>query len=262
MKVNMKLSKRDIGLLTGLLGILLAFACYKFVFQNFQDKTDALKNEITILSQKEQEMVQLEKDMPFYQEEIARLGVINKDLLQQFPADILPENEIMYAVELEDKNKIFFSDLSYGTAVLMELSGSQTAGTEAAGQTAEGTAASQPTEDPLAEAQTGESAGTAQTGEAAAAQPGGMQANLLTMTMGYECTYDGLKTTIRYNNDHTNRMVIDGLTAAYDPTTGQLAGTMTLNQYYITGTENTYSEPYVPSMRTGTDNIFGTYEGE
>ena len=254
MKVNMKLSKRDIGLLTGLLGILLAFACYKFVFQNFQDKTDALKNEITILSQKEQEMVQLEKDMPFYKEEITRLGVVNKDLLQQFPADILPENEIMYAVELEDKNKIFFSELSYGTAVLMELSGSQTADAAAA--------ADQTTEDPLAEAQTGESAGTAQTGEATAAQPGGMQANLLTMTMGYECTYDGLKSTILYNNERTNRMVIDGLTAAYDPTTGQLAGTMTLNQYYITGTENTYSEPYVPSMRTGTDNIFGTYEGE
>lgn len=253
MKVNMKLSKRDIGLLTGLLGILLAFACYKFVFQNFQDKTDALKNEIIILSQKEQEMVQLEKDMPFYKEEITRLGVVNKDLLQQFPADILPENEIMYAVELEDKNKIFFSELSYGTAVLMELSGSQTADAAAADQT---------TEDPLAEAQTGESAGTAQTGEATAAQPGGMQANLLTMTMGYECTYDGLKSTILYNNERTNRMVIDGLTAAYDPTTGQLAGTMTLNQYYITGTENTYSEPYVPSMRTGTDNIFGTYEGE
>ena len=80
----------------------------------------------------------------------------------------------------------------------------------------------------------------------------------LPMAMSYQTSYEGLKNTIIHTNQHANRMVIDALTASFDSTTGYLSGSMTLNQFYIAGTENAYQEPYGPTLEIGLPNIFGT----
>ena len=222
----MKLSKHEIGLLAGALGVILAVAVYSLFFTPYRDKTDALKSELAQLQETERYYEELAANKSFYEEEIARMTEENDGLLSEFPADIKPETEIMYAVELEEEVDIQFSSLNYGTAAVLTT----------------------------ADAANGEE------GAEQNVTDGMMQAYCVPMNMTYQSSYKGLKEAITYTNDHQNRMVIDTVSAAYDGTTGMVSGSMTLNMYYITGTDKVYEAPYVPNMQMGVSNIFGTIE--
>ena len=43
-------------------------------------------------------------------------------------------------------------------------------------------------------------------------------------------------------------------------TDGMLTGNMTMNTYYLLGTDKVYSSPYIPDMQMGVDTIFGNME--
>ena len=110
----MKLSKRDKGLLLGLLGILLAVASYVLVYTPTVEKHEALKVELAKLEQREAELMELEKNLPFYKEQIVVYQEQYEEVVVNFPAELKPENEIMYAVELENELEVQFATLSYG----------------------------------------------------------------------------------------------------------------------------------------------------
>jgi hypothetical protein len=52
-------------------------------------------------------------------------------------------------------------------------------------------------------------------------------------------------------------MSVEGVSLGYDNSTGALSGSMSLNTYYLLGTDKLYSEPYIPNMRMGVETIFG-----
>ena len=223
----MNISKRDKALLLGLLGIILVAVSYFFVYKPSVEKKAELETQLATLQQQEAELVELENNMDFYLSEIERLEGEKAEYLACFPADIEEESEIMYAVELENNVDIKFNSLNYGTPIDLLGAGEQMV----EGEVAEGT-------------------------ETTTAVGG----YCLPLTASYLSTYNGLKSTITHTNMHQNRMVIDQLTASYDASTGNLVGDMTINMFYMTGTENMYNEPYVPSMGIGVSNIFGTIE--
>lgn len=211
----MKVTKRDIGLLIMLVGVLAAILSYNFLYQKNVEKAEAEKAVLQGLKDTQAGLKELEDNLPFYKSEIERMDVENAEIISHYPADVLPENEIMYAVELQENTDVYYSALSYGSPVEMATG---------------------------LEEQTG------------------IRAYDTTMSMTYQCTYEGLKDVILHNLAQNDRRVINSVTAAYDRTTGNLTGSMTLDQYTMSGTDNFYVEPYVPSMNIGTDNIFGTIE--
>jgi len=115
----MNLSNRDKALLLGLAGFLLAVAAYVLVFVPFSDKADVANSELEALKTREAELVELEQNMEVYQKQIQELTVEKEELIARFPADILPESEIMYAVELEERAPMKFSSLLYGTPTVI-----------------------------------------------------------------------------------------------------------------------------------------------
>lgn len=224
----MNISKRDKALLLGLVGVLLIAASYFFVYNPSVTKKAELETQLATLQQHEAELVDLDNNMSFYQSEIVRLEGEKAEYLACFPANIKEESEIMYAVELENNVDIKFNTLNYGTPIDLLGTGEEVV------VEGEGAEATEPT-----------------------VTVGGY---CLPMTASYVSTYNGLKNTITHTNMHKNRMVIDQVTASYDASTGNLIGDMTFNMFYMTGTENAYNEPYVPSMGIGVSNIFGTIE--
>ncbi|MBE5955536.1 MAG: hypothetical protein E7253_03695 [Lachnospiraceae bacterium] len=218
----MNISQRDKGLLLILAAVLLVAASYFFAFKPLGEKKEVLKAELATLEAREAELEELEANMDFYKEEIVRLTKEEEKLVEEFPANIKPESEIMYAVELENTVDVKFSALNYGDPINMFTS----AAPEASEENTESV--------------------------------GGYTAYCLPMTMSYEASYRGLKDTILHTNEHANRMVIDELTASFDGSSGELSGTMMLNQYYVEGTDRTYTEPYVPTRPIGVSDIFGT----
>ena len=63
-----------------------------------------------------------------------------------------------------------------------------------------------------------------------------------------------------YVADQSGRMTLDNVNASYDTSTGNLTGTIIVNMFSMTGTDNSYSEPDAGDVAYGTDNIFGTIE--
>ena len=80
------------------------------------------------------------------------------------------------------------------------------------------------------------------------------------VTISYQATYEGLKKGIGYINRHENRMSISDLTAAFDHTTGNLTGSMTLMLFAVDGLGRNNREVVYPKIKYGTDNIFGSFE--
>ena len=66
------------------------------------------------------------------------------------------------------------------------------------------------------------------------------------------------KEMVDYLYQHENRMSLDAFALSYDSTNGNLSGSMTLNMYYVTGTDKEYVPQNINGISLGTDNIFGT----
>ena len=78
--------------------------------------------------------------------------------------------------------------------------------------------------------------------------------------MQFNGTYAGLKEAVTYLAQQNGRMTLDNVNASYDTSTGNLTGTIIVNMFSMTGTDNSYSEPDAGDVAYGTDNIFGTIE--
>ena len=73
-------------------------------------------------------------------------------------------------------------------------------------------------------------------------------------------TYTSLKELTEYLASQNGRMTIDSVNASFDPTTGNLTGTLTVDLFSMTGTSNSYTKPDAGSVAHGTGNLFGTIE--
>lgn len=86
------------------------------------------------------------------------------------------------------------------------------------------------------------------------------------LSMSYEATYSDFKQMVAYVDGLSDRTTISSITAAYDSTTGNLSGVITVNMYYLTDTGKEYDPPHITGISKGLPNIFrssgGTVVGE
>ena len=82
----------------------------------------------------------------------------------------------------------------------------------------------------------------------------------LPLSISIECTYDDFKGLVRYIYNLQERKSIQGVNISYNEAVGMLSGNMTLNTYYLLGTDKVYSEPDIPAMGMGVDTLFGNVE--
>ena len=122
----MSISNRDKGILLGLLGFVLAVLSYVLVFNPMTLKNETLKTELATLKTREAELLELESNLDYYKEQIVLYNNHNQEMVAKFPAEVKPESEIMYAVELEDQLDVEFSSLNYGTPTEIAVSETET----------------------------------------------------------------------------------------------------------------------------------------
>lgn len=210
----MKISNRDKGILLGLFGVILAVVSYVLIYNPTTLKTEELKTQVASLQSRVNKLTELENNMAHYQKQIEVNKEKSEKIVDRFPAEIKPENEIVYVIDLENRLDVQFSTLNYGTPVEIVTSNATA----------------------------------------------GVNAYCTALNLSYRSTYQGLKDVIIYTAEQEDRMVVESVTASFDATTGNLAGSMTINMYTLAGTERMYEKPYVPSMYIGVPNIFGTIE--
>lgn len=77
-------------------------------------------------------------------------------------------------------------------------------------------------------------------------------------SISFSTTYDGIKKCMDFINSYSYKMNVDSVALAYDQTTGNLMGTMLINQYVVLGSGEEAEAPAIGGVDLGTENIFGT----
>lgn len=249
----MKVSKRDILLLVGFIGILLGFGTFYWVFMPAQEKVEAMKAENIQLRQQITDLTIKTNNKETYMTEMDRMLKEIDDIYQVFPVNVKAEDVILMAINQELVSPM----------VVESVNIEQLAPVSFADQIA-------PTEEHDYTYDLGENDvlgvddepmdGTDNT----TAAEGSAEEEIDWLynrkaTFNYGVSYEGLKRSIQHIVDQPNRMAIETLTVTFDDSTGLLIGSTTLNMYlapYQMGKE--YVQPDFSSVLLGTDNIFGT----
>ncbi|MCI5848690.1 MAG: hypothetical protein SOW12_07350 [Lachnospiraceae bacterium] len=77
-------------------------------------------------------------------------------------------------------------------------------------------------------------------------------------TINFTTTYDGLKKAVDFINNNVDHMTMRNITAASNQETGQIIGSMAINEYYATGLGREYEEPAVGDVPLSVNGIFNT----
>ena len=223
----MKVSKKDIYLIIGFLGVLAFLCAFLWVYQPTMEKVDALKAESRSL---EIEIADLQSKMDnkdTYVSKTQEMATEMDSILQMFPVELKEEDAIVLTLTEE-----LLSPMIVTTLTMDET---------------------EPVDFELY-TQESEEAEPVDTGETVQL---GLYRN--PVSMQFVSSYEALKRYVKTVALQTNRTKIVGITASYDETTGLLTCVANLNMYFITGQEDkTYVQPDFSSVITGTDNPFGS----
>lgn len=227
----MKVKKSEIQLLIAVIGVLIAVCTYFLVYSSFNEKSDALEAENATLSSQVATLEILDQRKADYIEATGKMQSYITNFENRFPADILPEDSIMMVKTLEDYTRTEVANIAFGSEAEVVYTPAADAAT---------TAASPVSTDGTAYADT--------------------HMYEVPLSISISCTYDDFKGLVRYIYNQQERESIQGVSISYNETDGMLTGNMTMNTYYLLGTDKVYSSPYIPDMQMGVDTIFGNVE--
>ena len=250
---KMKVKKSEIQLLIAVIGVLIAVCTYFLVYSSFNEKSDALEAQNVTLSSQVATLEILDQRKADYIEATGKMQSYITNFENRFPADILPEDSIMMVKTLEDYTRTEVANIAFGS----EAEVVYTPAADAATTTADATAATDTTTTDAAATTTTASTSPVSTDGTAYADTHMYEVPL---SISISCTYDDFKGLVRYIYNQQERESIQGVSISYNETDGMLAGNMTMNTYYLLGTDKVYSSPYIPDMQMGVDTIFGNVE--
>lgn len=217
----MKFGKKELNLIIGLLGVLIAVGVWMFVASPMKEKTESLKSENVELKAKADEYQAVNAQRPQFEAETIELQDERATLLKAFPAGMTKEDEIMYWANMERANA---STLAMSNIV---MSGWEEVHVE---------------------------------GQPSSEGEGATQLHLFKAPVSYtyQSTYDGIKNMVRYVFAQNDKKSISKVSAAFDAATGNLVGTVDINMYYMNGTGNEYVPYTIPTVPTGVADVFHT----
>lgn len=252
----MKVSKRDILLLVGFLGILAAVCSFFFVFQPTMEKADALEQENTELQARINDLSSKMENKDSY---IAETESMNREMdaiFKEFPIDVREEDSILLAISQELISPMLISSISISACepVVLQNEEEDVDHTYEIDEIEEYEAQEGITDDVTAS-----DADASGNGIGTENMPSVLMSR--NVTINYLVSYEGLKRGIKNISVQDNRMSIDNLTVSYDESTGLLTGTTSIDMYCIPGQpDKEYVTPNFSSVLLGTDNIFGSIE--
>ncbi len=250
-----KLSQKEKNLIFLLSIMIILIVSYRFGFVSLNDKADALYKENIELNTKLADLQQKAANKKIYIEETKQMTKEVDTMLAHLGSSISQEKSTMYITELEEYAKMNVSAITFGDITEVYSSNKATNSEEGNSET-DATANENESTDNVTE-ENGTQAEQSEDVTEEQAKYKGYKSNI---TINYQTNYAGLKSAIDYINQYKEKMRIQSLTAAFDNTTGNLTGTISIDIFALLG-EGRMIEPVdVYGVSIGTDNIFGTFE--
>lgn len=251
----MKVNKRDVLILLGLIGILAAVASYFLVYQPNIEAAEVLEQENSELQARINDLSSKMANKDSYVEQTEEMNREMDTILSKFPVDVREEDAILLAINQELVAPMMISNVSITANTPVVLP-------DADEEDVEHTYEIDEIEE--YEAQEGIGDDSQPVGDTVSNGTGTNKPSVLmerNVTMSYLVSYDGLKRGIKNISVQDNRMSINNLSVSYDETTGLLSGTTVVDMYCIPGqADKEYEEPNFSSVLLGSDNIFGSLQ--
>ncbi len=266
----MKVDKKQIPLILGLVAVVAAILVYFFVYQKYQEKIVAVDAANSKLQSQIDDLRTKSDSRQMYEEAIAEMDAGINRVYNLFPPEIQEEDALMEALRLETLAPRRVANLDFQDTVTMYTVGSGQGETPA--PAAEAAPAETTLEQDVAAAQAGE---TTNYGEfqvpdlqfSPGTLPAGYQGefgpislNVNTVNMNYTTSYQGFKRSLEYFITNPGRRTINNVAVGFDQETGLLNVSGIFNEYSMTGTGKVYEYPMLPGVTIGTSNIFGGAE--
>lgn len=240
--MSFALSKKDKCLLIGVVGILFLVIVWFYVVSPLKEKTAILETENIALKAKSEMYLSINANLPKYEKEIADMKSEIAAISAAYPVQISRQDEIMFLANMENT---YHTDLAVEniTMSVVEEVFAETL-TDTTQVSAEGADAA--TSEAVAEEQV--------------VVP---EIHLYRQPVNYtfRCTYKGVKEMLNYLFAQTNKKGVEGLSLAFDSETGNLRGSLDLNQFYMIGIEKDYQAIPIPAIPKGVDDVFHTVNG-
>ncbi len=258
----MKVSKKDIKLLLVLASVILLAGSYYFGYVKYNEKRTVLEDEIVTLQKKYDNLYVKDLKRADYEAEVKTFTNKIKEISNKYPSEVTTEKEIMFADEVEHYANAVISTWSFAEPEIFYASKDLVAETEtvnttdknkdSTGNSGSNNESSESTAEPTKNSDaksTKKSTGSSLTSTV-------MGFKTVT-TYGFKVGYDGLKNMITYINNSPKRKVLDNIMITYDGVSGELTGTLSINNYFVSGALATYEPPIITDINLGTSNLFG-----
>lgn len=214
----MKITRRDLGVLMILAGILVFFLTYQLNFVKKQEEVEALQTEQASLRKQIEELQPIKDSADFYESEMKRFEEEIEDIVQEYPVNVRFEDGIMYAVGIVEEMDVTIPNLTFTPSEAVTT-------VEGAGVFAE-------KKYELLRA-----------------------SESINYTVA---DYDTLKELLDYvYSDQNNKKTITSVTMTFDSSTGAISGALNISMFAMSDGSRVYEPVELPLDDLGLENIFG-----
>ena len=264
----MNMSMRDKKILLMFVGVFVFIAGWLFGYRPQMEKAEQIEAENAPLEERLKDLLALAENKDFYIEETASIQEKIREYTSEFPADVKEENGIVLAKNMENSLDLEISNVGLGEKTFVAaLDGSTEEDLLEAPDETMSEQANAQTQEGIDEIEGTDTAGEEALQNASDAAVENQDNTSLTPvlyrtqdTLQFTGTYGSLKDAVAYLAQQSGRVTLDNVNASFDSTTGNLMGSIVVNMFSMTGTDNVYTEPDAGQVAYGTSNIFGTIE--
>ncbi|MBR5596414.1 MAG: hypothetical protein IKW30_03295 [Lachnospiraceae bacterium] len=241
---NIKITNREKNLFLILLGIVFVAVSYYFGYQTLKEETENLKKQNSALESQIEALENIEASKEQYVADTDEMQKTMVDIIEKFPADMISEDAILYMKNLEQMTGSYVNTVTIPGKEYVEINAPQEA-------------------DILKSIDdvTGVVAAYGYVNDGSIPDTDNMFLGKVESEVSYSVTYDGLKDIIEDIVEHEARKNIDNVSLVFNENTGNLAGSMTINYFTLSGTGKEYNQPTVTGLAHGIDCIFGELSG-
>lgn len=218
------ISRKNLGYILALLGVVLVVLSYFLVFTKYNEKCDDVKNELSSLRERRDQLEVLNSTKGDIAEATETAKTDREELLKKYAAGITLKSKIMDTYNMTQDLQIKIPTLAMAVPTEVYTFGGITSSNPNGGTVAN-------------------------------------DSNLSGKCMSYSIqtigTYEQMKNIFKYFTDTKGyRRVPQSVTIQYDAGTEQVSMAITANEYVITGDGRDFVSPEVPGYVEGTMNIF------
>ncbi len=219
-----KTTKKNNSLILVCVGVMVFVALYMIVISPLQLASTQLQDENTFLAADVMTYEEYERNGDEYDKQIAISKQYVQEQLLRYPADVTPEDVIMWTLSLQNTTNSQVTSISFSPATqILQF----VASTEVGGQDVSTN----------------------------------MSAYSTSSSFNSTYSYGDLKNALDFIYDSQHRTSAESVNIAYDPSSSLLNVTMNVNKYFVTYPEAVYTPLPLPNVAIGTPNPFGSSAG-